>query len=65
MTLIELIIFWLLCFVIGFVGHLIAPRWGWLVGVIPAIAVMIVMLFFQVRRIFVELWKAVSHRPGK
>jgi hypothetical protein len=65
MTLIELVIFWFLCFVIGFVGHLISPRWGWLVGVIPAIAVMIVMLFFQIRSIFVELWKAVSRRAGK
>jgi hypothetical protein len=65
MTLIELIIFWALCFVIGFVGHLASPRWGWLIGVIPALGVMIVMLFFQVRSMFVELWKAVSRRAGK
>jgi hypothetical protein len=65
MTLIELIIFLFLCFVIGFVGHLVSTRWGWLIGVIPAFAIIIAMLFFQVRSMFVALWNAVSRRAGK
>jgi len=65
MTLIELIVSLFLCFVIGFVGHLVSARWGWLIGVIPALAVMTVMLFFEVRSMFVALWKALSRRTGK
>jgi len=65
MTLIELIIFLFLCLVMGFVGHLVSARWGWLIGVIPALGVMAVMLFFEVRSMFVALWNAVSRRAGK
>ena len=65
MTLIELIVLLFLCSVIGFLGHLVSARWGWLIGVIPALAAMAVMLFFEVRRMFVALWNAVSRRAGK
>jgi hypothetical protein len=65
MTLIEPIVFMLLCFVIGFVGHLVSARWGWLVGIIPALAVVTVMLFFEVRSLFLALWKAATRRAGK
>jgi hypothetical protein len=65
MTLIELIVFLFLCSVIGFVGHLVSARWGWLLGVIPALLVMTMMLFFQVRSTIVALWNAVSRRSGK
>jgi uncharacterized membrane protein (DUF4010 family) len=35
MNVFELIVFTLLCAALGFLGHLVLPRWGRLVGFIP------------------------------
>ena len=63
MTPAELIIF--LFFVTGFAGHLGPARWGWLTGVLPAFAVVIAMLFFEVRSIVRALLNAAPRRAGK
>ena len=65
MTLIELIVFACLCLAIGFVGHLFSARSGWLVGIVPFLAVMALMMFFQVRGIFLALWKTIVRRESK
>jgi hypothetical protein len=49
MTLFEFLIFLLFCAGLGFVGHLISPQWGALVGVVPAMAMVALMLFFTIK----------------
>jgi hypothetical protein len=65
MTPVELIVFLFLCFVIGRVGHLGPARWGWPTGGVPAFAVVIAMLFFEVRSIVRALLNAAPCRAGK
>jgi hypothetical protein len=36
--------FLLVCFGLGFLGHLVSPRYGWLLGVVLAVPVFILML---------------------
>jgi hypothetical protein len=65
MTFIELLIFLFLCVVVGFLGRLFSHRWGWLAGAIPVCLVLLVMLFAEVRALFMALRSAVSRRSGK
>ena len=44
MNVIELFIFLLVCFGLGFLGHLVSPRYGWLLGAVLAVSVFILML---------------------
>ena len=44
MNVFELIIFLLLCAALGFVGHLVSPRYGW--GVAAGLAVPVLILLF-------------------
>jgi hypothetical protein len=44
MNVIELIVFSLVCLGLGFLGHLVSPRYGWLLGAVLAVPVFILML---------------------
>jgi hypothetical protein len=44
MNLIGLVIFLLICFGLGFLGHLVSPRYGWPLGAGLAVPVFILML---------------------
>jgi len=52
MTLFELLFFLLVCLVVGFIAHLIFPAWGWWVGAVPALALLLVLEFFTFRNLF-------------
>jgi hypothetical protein len=41
MTFFELLVFSLLCAALGFLGRLVSPRWGGLVGIIPFFAMIV------------------------
>ena len=60
MNAIELLIFLLLCLGLGFLGHLVSPRYGWLAGAILAIVVSILLLVGTYRQLFKDFrrsWK--------
>ena len=59
MTLIELLVFLLLCFGLGFIGHLISPRWGWWASLIVAVPV----VFFWLVGLYRQLLKGL--RQGR
>jgi hypothetical protein len=44
MNIFELIIFLAICAAFGFIGHLVSPRYGWIVGAVPAVPVLILLL---------------------
>lgn len=64
MTLLELLVFLLLCAALGFLGHLFSSRWGWLLGVIPAFTVISALLFFETRRLYVAIKGVIFRRQG-
>lgn len=43
MNLFELIIFLLICAVLGFLGHLVSPRYGWFASAVLAVPVFILL----------------------
>jgi hypothetical protein len=49
MNLFELVIFLLVCFGLGFLGHLVSPRYGWLLGAVLAVTVFVLMLIGSFR----------------
>jgi hypothetical protein len=49
MNVFELLIFLLLCAGLGYFGRLFSPRWGWLAGGIPAVAVFGIMFVATMR----------------
>jgi hypothetical protein len=51
MNVFELIIFLLICAVIGFVGYLVSPRYGWFAGLGPAVLVLILLLIGSFKEI--------------
>jgi hypothetical protein len=50
MSLFELVIFLLVCLGLGFLGHLVSPHYGWLLGAGLAVAVFMLMLITGFRR---------------
>jgi hypothetical protein len=50
MSLFELVIFLLVCFGLGFLGHLVSPRYGWLVGAVLAVPVFVLVLVGSLKR---------------
>ena len=44
MSVFELIIALLVCAALGFVGHLVSPRYGWFVGIGLAVLLLILLL---------------------
>ena len=49
MNVVELLIFLLICAALGFVGHLASPRYGWGVGAVLAVPVLILLLIGSFR----------------
>jgi hypothetical protein len=50
MNIFELLIFSIVCVGLGVLGHLVSPRYGWLLGAVPAVAVFVMMLIASFRR---------------
>ena len=49
MNVFELIVFLLICAGLGFLGHLVSPRYGWWVAALLFVPVLIVMLIGSFR----------------
>jgi membrane protein implicated in regulation of membrane protease activity len=64
MTLFELLFFLLVCLVAGFIAHLIFPAWGWWVGAVPALALVLVLEFFTFRNLFSDDKNAKRRRES-
>jgi hypothetical protein len=45
MNVFELLIFLLVCAAFGFIGHLVSPRYGWIVGSVLPVLVLIWLSF--------------------
>jgi len=50
MSLFELAIFLLACFGLSFLGHLVSPRYGWLLGALLAVTMFVWMLLGSWKR---------------
>ena len=50
MNLFELIIFLLVCVGLGFLGHLVSPRYGWFAGPILVLPVFVSLLIASFRK---------------
>lgn len=64
MSLIELLLFVLLCAGLGLLGHLVSPRWGWLAGTVPFLFVAIMMLVGGYASLIRELRYSFQSRPA-
>ena len=49
MNALDLIVFLLLCAGLGFVGHLVSPRYGWGLGALLALLVLLLLLIGSFR----------------
>jgi uncharacterized membrane protein YjjB (DUF3815 family) len=59
MNVIELLVFFFACFGLGFLGHLISARYGWLLGAVLAVPVLILMLLGSIK----EFRQRGNNRP--
>ena len=64
MTLIELLIFLLLCAGLGFLGHLFSARWGWLLGGMPAAVGLVAMMVGSWVSLIRESKHSLRSRPA-
>lgn len=62
MTILELLVFLLLCLVLGLLGRGVSHRWGWLAGAVPAGAVMVILMIAEVRSLMRAVCADRVHR---
>jgi hypothetical protein len=64
MNVFELIIFLFICAAFGFIGHLVSPRYGWLVGIGLAVLLLILLLGGSFKKIIEGFCDQPKNRSG-
>ena len=63
MNIFELLFFLLFCVAVGVVGHLVSPRYGWLVGAVVGGTFLALLLVGSFREILRQVRRGLR-RPG-
>jgi hypothetical protein len=65
MNIFELLFFLLFCVAVGFVGHLVSLRYGWLVGAVVGGSVVALLLVGSYREMLREVRRGLRRRGSR